>query len=156
MKNVTSPLVLGFALLGLCASVAHGQSSDTAYNVAFSDARNKAMKNGAGEAAIGESTLNDYRNADELLGDAIREDEEKRKAKLLQKAMKRAERVIREAEEWPDAWRLVGRIAFRMEDWETCRTGFERAAELYADESRVTDAQVNARWCGERMTQPES
>jgi tetratricopeptide (TPR) repeat protein len=156
MKNVTGPLVLGFALLGLCASAAHAQSGDTAYNIAFSDARNTVMKNRTGEAAIDESALGDYRNADELLGQAILEDEENRKAKLLQKAMKRAERVVREAEEWPDAWRLVARIAFRMEDWETCRSGFERAAELYADESQISDAQINARWCGDRVQQPGS
>ncbi|HSL82136.1 MAG TPA: hypothetical protein VLF66_05135 [Thermoanaerobaculia bacterium] len=70
--------------------------------------------------------------------------------------MKQAERAVQDAEEWPDAWRLVGRIAFRMEDWETCRNGFTRAAELYTDESLISDARVNARWCGDRVKQPGS
>lgn len=156
MKNVMCLVVLGFALIGLCTTAAHAQSSDTAYNIAFSDARNTAMKNRAGEAAIDEAALSDYRKADELLAKAILEDEEKRKAKLLEKAMKQAERAVQDAEEWPDAWRLVGRIAFRMEDWETCRSGFERAAELYTDESLASDARINARWCGDRVQQPGS
>lgn len=153
MRRLTSPLALAIALLALAASAADAQSSDTAYNIAFSDARNKAMKNTAGDVALGESTLNDYRNADELLGEAIRTDEEKRKAKLLEKAMKRAERVTRAAEDWPDGWRLLGQIAFRLEDWDVCRDGFQRAAELYTEDSRVTDAQVNARWCEQKGEQ---
>lgn len=156
MKNVICLVVLGLALTALCTTAARAQSGDTAYNIAFSDARNTVMKNRAGDSTIDESALSDYREADELLSKAILEDQEKRKARLLEKAMKQAERAVQDAEEWPDAWRLVGRIAFRMEDWETCRSGFERAAELYTDESLVSDARINARWCGDRVKGPAS
>ena len=149
MRNFTVVAALSL-VLALSASAAYAQTGDTATNIALSDLGNKASGNSAGTARVGDSTLADYRTADELLGQAIQEDQETRKAKLLQKAMKRAERVTREAEEWPDAWRLMGRIAFRIEDWETCRSGFERAAELYTEESQISDAQINARYCESR------